>query len=61
MNSKLTPNQRRELENLTQNGRLYVGFNSPDIMRTFAALVVKGYATEATAPNGKYFTLKATA
>lgn len=40
----LTKVQKTHLENLRSNGKLYVGNNSPQIMRSFEALVRKGYA-----------------
>ena len=43
---KLTKNQKDALENLKQHGRLFVGFYSPNIMRTFQSLVNKGMARE---------------
>ena len=41
---KLTKRQQEELENLKENGTIYVGYNSSDIMRTYNKLVEKGYA-----------------
>ena len=56
MDSKLTKNQKQELQNLETHGRLYVGYNSPEIMRTFDALVRKGYALEHGGTlYGKYY------
>lgn len=42
---RLTENQKQLLESLKENETLYTGYNCPDVMRTFNALVRKGLAT----------------
>jgi hypothetical protein len=41
---RLTNAQKIHLEDLNRDGKLYVGHNSPDIMRSFKCLVKKGLA-----------------
>jgi hypothetical protein len=43
-NQRLTKRQAEHRNDLVKNEKLYVGYNSPDIMRSFNALVEKGYA-----------------
>jgi hypothetical protein len=44
MTVRLTARQEKERINLKTNLKLYVGYYSPQLMRTFEALVKKGYA-----------------
>lgn len=56
MNAKLTKNQNEALENLRENTRLYVGYVTPRIMRTFDKLVEKGFAKVTDSSSyGKHF------
>ena len=41
---RLTDKQEEQLEQLHQHGPLFVGYNSRPIMKTFDALVSKGFA-----------------
>jgi len=53
---KLTKNQKAALENVTRNGRVYVGKYSPDVYRTYRILVGKGILKESgSTGNGTYF------
>ena len=53
---KLTKNQKAALENVTRNGRVYVGKYSPDVYRTYSTLVGKGILKESgSTGNGTYF------
>ena len=54
--TKLTKVQKQQLENLQSNGKLYVGHNSPLIIRTFDKLVEKGLARIVdTSTYGKHY------
>ena len=43
--TKLTPNQQLNYQALLTHGVLFVGFNSPNLIKTYDSLVDKGLAT----------------
>jgi len=55
-NQKLTKKQEEHRQDLVANQQLYVGYNCPQIMKSFEILVHKGYARIVdTSTNGKHF------